>query len=49
MDELLGLGYNHHAEEDIRIESVTFEQVRDVANRYFGTEQFATAVSLPAN
>ena len=49
MDELLGLGYNHHAEEDALIESVTFEQVRAVANRYFGTEQFATAVSLPAN
>ena len=49
MDELLGLGYNHHAEEDIRIASVTLEQVRDVANRYFGIEQFATAVSLPSN
>ncbi|MEE2941831.1 MAG: pitrilysin family protein [Verrucomicrobiota bacterium] len=48
MDELLGLGYNHHAEEDIQIESVSLEQVRDVANRYFGTEQFAIAVSLPS-
>ena len=48
MDELLGLGYNHHAVEDARIEAVTLEQVRDVADRYFGTEQFATAVSLPS-
>ena len=48
MDELLGLGYNHHAKEDARIESVTLAQVREVAARYFGTENFATAVSLPA-
>ena len=49
MDELLGLGYNHHAKEDDRVESVTLAQVREVAARYFGTENFATAVSLPAN
>ncbi len=48
MDELLGLGYDHHAGEEARIEAVTLEQVREVAARYFGTEQFATAVSLPA-
>ena len=48
MDELLGLGYNHHAEEDARIEAVTLEQIREVADCYFGTEQFATAVSLPS-
>ena len=48
MDELLGLGYNHHAKEDGRVESVTLAQVREVAARYFGTENFATAVSLPA-
>ena len=39
MDELLGLGYNHHAgEEDDRVESVTLAQVREVAARYFGME-----------
>jgi zinc protease len=48
MDELLGLGYNHHAKEDDRVESVTLAQVREVAARYFGMENFATAVSLPA-
>jgi zinc protease len=48
MDELLGLGYNHHAKEDDRVESVTIAQVREVGARYFGTENFATAVSLPA-
>ena len=48
MDELLGLGYDHHAGEEARIEAVTLEQVREVAARYFGAEQFATAVSLPA-
>jgi zinc protease len=47
MDELLGLGYNHHAEEDSRIESVTLDRAREVAARYFGTDQFATAISLP--
>ena len=48
MDELLGLGFNHHAEEDARIQSVTHSQAREVAGRYFSTEQFATAVSLPS-
>jgi len=47
MDELLGLGFNHHAEEDARIESVTLDQAREAAGRYFGTDQFATAISLP--
>jgi zinc protease len=48
MDELLGLGYNYHAEEDSRIESVTLDNAREVAARYFGTDHFATSVSLPA-
>ena len=48
MDELLGLGYNHHAGEDARVESVTLGEVREVAARYFSTENFATAISLPA-
>ena len=48
MDELLGLGYNYHAEEDSRIESVTLDKAREVAARYFGTDHFATSVSLPA-
>jgi zinc protease len=47
MDELLGLGFNHHAEEDARIESVTLDQAREAAALYFGTDQFATAISLP--
>ena len=47
MDELLGLGFNHHAEEDARIESVTLDQAREATARYFGTDQFATAISLP--
>jgi hypothetical protein len=48
MDELLGLGYNYHAEEDSRIESVTLDKAREVAAGYFGTDHFATSVSLPA-
>ena len=48
MDELLGLGYNYHTEEDSRIESVTLDKAREVAARYFGTDHFATSVSLPA-
>ena len=48
MDELLGLGFNYHAEEDSRTDSVTLDQVQEVAARYFGTDHFATAISLPA-
>ena len=48
MDELLGLGYDHHAGEDARIEAVTLSQVREIANRYLGADNFATAISLPS-
>ena len=47
MDELLGLGYDHHADEDARIQAVTLEQVQHVSTRYLGADIFATAVSLP--
>ena len=48
MDELLGLGYDHYAGEDARIEAVTLSQVREIANRYLGADNFATAISLPS-
>ena len=48
MDELLGLGYDHYVGEESRIDSITLGQIREVADRYFDTDQFATAVSLPS-
>ncbi|MBC8245858.1 MAG: insulinase family protein [Verrucomicrobia bacterium] len=47
MDELLGLGYDHHTGEEARIETVTLGQVQEAAARYFGADNVATAVSLP--
>jgi len=47
MDELLGLGHDHHAGEAARIEAVTLGQAREAAAQYLGTDHFATAVSLP--
>ena len=49
MDELLGLGYDHHSGEEARIESVTLAQAQEAAARYFGADNVATAVSLPGN
>ena len=45
MNELLGLGYNHSTEEEVRIEQVTLEQVQDVASRYFEADNYAVAIS----
>ena len=35
LDELYGLGYNHDADFNKRLNSVTLEDVKDVARRYF--------------
>ena len=47
MDELLGLGHDHHAGEAARIEAVTLAQAQEAAAQYLGTDNFVTAVSLP--
>ena len=49
MNELLGLGYNHSTEEEVRIEQVTLEQVQDVASRYFEADNYAVAISTPSS
>ena len=49
MDELLGLGFNHSTEEEDRVEQVTLDQVKEVASRYFGTDNHAVAVSTPSS
>jgi len=44
LDELYGLGYAHHAQDDARYEAVTLAEVRTVAARYFRAEASAVAV-----
>ncbi|MBO61846.1 MAG: hypothetical protein CMO63_07770, partial [Verrucomicrobiales bacterium] len=49
MNELLGLGFNYSTEEEDRIDQVSLDQVKDVASRYFGNENYAVAISTPAS
>ena len=47
LDELYGLGFRHHDGLRARGEAVTFEQVREVARRYF-SQASVTAIVRPA-
>lgn len=44
LDELYGLGYAHHEQDDAHYEAVTLAQVKTVAARYFLPEASAVAV-----
>ena len=44
LDELYGLGYAHHEQDDAHYEAVTLAEVRTVAARYFRPEASAVAV-----
>ncbi len=44
LDELYGLGYAHHEQDDAHYEAVTLAEVRTVAARYFVPEASAVAV-----
>jgi zinc protease len=47
LDELYGLGYLHHQEMAERLEKITVEEVRDVANRYFRDQAAVTVIVRP--
>jgi zinc protease len=47
LDELYGLGYLHHQEMAQRLEKITLEEVREVANRYFRDQSPVTVVVRP--
>ena len=49
MDELLGLGFKHSDEEEARVERVTLDEVKEVANRYFTTDNHVVAISTPSS
>ena len=44
LDELYGLGYAHHEQDDVHYEAVTLAQVKAVAARYFLPQASAVAV-----
>ena len=44
LDELYGLGYAHHEQDDARYEAVTLAQVKAVAERYLAPDASAVAV-----
>ncbi|MDW8308210.1 MAG: pitrilysin family protein [Verrucomicrobiales bacterium] len=48
LDELYGLGYDYLDAEDARIEAVTLEEVRAVAQKYLRPDAFALAILRPA-
>ena len=48
VDELYGLGAEHHAQRAAEINAVTLEQVRDVARKYFRDPCRATVLVTPA-
>ncbi len=47
VDELFGLGAEHYLVERERIRSVTLEEVREAAARYFGGKPFVTVIAGP--
>lgn len=48
VDELYGLGIDHHLHRAAEIESVTAAQIRDVAQKYFRDRPRATVLVTPA-
>jgi zinc protease len=48
LDELFGLGYDASDHDDEKYESITGEQIRDVAAKYFQPATCVVAVSRPS-
>ena len=48
LDELFGLGYDASDHDDKKYESVTIEQIRDVATKYFQPATCVVAISHPS-
>ena len=48
LDELYGLGFDHHRVERHEIAAVTIEDIRRVARRYFADQPALTAIVQPA-
>ena len=49
LDELYGLGYRHSDAEDIRLEAVTLDQIKEVAAKYFNPNACVIARVEPPN
>jgi len=49
LDELYGLGFDHHRLQRAETESVTLETVRGVAQRYFAGQPHITAIVRPGD
>jgi zinc protease len=47
LDELYGLGYQHTDEEDAKLQAVTLDQVKAVAQKYLKPDTFVLAVVKP--
>jgi zinc protease len=48
LDELYGLGYDHYKKEKAKIEAITLEDTKRVANKYFENKPAVTAIVRPA-
>ena len=47
LDELYGLGFDHYKELRKKVESINLEEIKRVANQYFGSKPAVTAVVRP--
>ncbi|MDQ3621174.1 MAG: insulinase family protein, partial [Verrucomicrobiota bacterium] len=47
LDELYGLGFDHHRRLRAQVEAVTLDQVRLVAQKYFAQQPAITAIVRP--
>jgi zinc protease len=47
LDELYGLGFDHHEKEDALYSAVTLEQIKEVANNYLRPDAFVVSVIKP--
>ncbi|MBA2269020.1 MAG: insulinase family protein [Chthoniobacterales bacterium] len=49
LDELYGLGFDHHKALDREIEAVTLDEVKRVAAKYFGAQPYVLATVRPVD
>ena len=47
LDELYGLGFDHYKALKKKVESITLDEVKQVANKYFETKPSVTAIVRP--
>jgi zinc protease len=47
LDELYGLGFNHHRELEAKVNAVTLDDIKQVAGKYFAKQAYVLAIVRP--